>query len=48
VALLIDAKNTDVAKWYATYGAVPLRDDPLCLILPLETIRSALVAAGTL
>ncbi|HZU26201.1 MAG TPA: hypothetical protein VFA04_11805 [Bryobacteraceae bacterium] len=24
IALLIDAKNDGVAKWYATYGAVPL------------------------
>jgi len=26
VALLIDARNERVAKWYACYGAVPLLD----------------------
>src|ERR1019366_1371069 len=29
VALLIDAKNERVAKWYAGYGTVPLVDAPL-------------------
>lgn len=29
VALLIDAKNERAAKWYASYGAVPLADVPL-------------------
>jgi GNAT superfamily N-acetyltransferase len=38
VALLIDAKNEDVAQWYAKYGAKPLSDAPLSLILPLETL----------
>lgn len=44
VALLIDAKNDRVAKWYTSYGALPLLDAPLTLLLPLETIRAALVA----
>jgi GNAT superfamily N-acetyltransferase len=48
VALLIDAKNERVAKWYASYGAVPLADVPLSLLLPLETIRAALEASGKL
>jgi GNAT superfamily N-acetyltransferase len=48
VALLIDAKNERVAKWYALYGAVPLTDAPLSLVLPLATLRTALVAAGRL
>ena len=42
VALLIDAKTDRVARWYASYGAVPLPSQPLCLILPLRTIREAL------
>lgn len=42
VALLIDAKTERVARWYASYGAVPLPSQPLCLILPLRTIREAL------
>jgi GNAT superfamily N-acetyltransferase len=46
VALLIDAKNERVAAWYARYGAVPMRDAPVSLVLPLRTIEAALRAAG--
>jgi predicted N-acetyltransferase YhbS len=42
VAILIDAKNERVAKWYSSYGAIPLADTPLSLLLPLATIRVAL------
>lgn len=42
VAMLIDAKNERVAKWYQSYGAVSLEDRPLSLVLPFQTIRSAL------
>lgn len=45
VALLIDAKNEQVAQWYGSYGAVPLLDTPLSLLLPFETIHAALTAA---
>mgnify|MGYP001813647315 FL=1 len=48
VALLIDAKNERVAKWYASYGAVPLLDAPLSLHLPFKTIYAALTTAGKL
>lgn len=48
VALLIDAKNDRAAAWYASYGAIPLGDAPLTLVLPFKTIRAALVAAGKL
>jgi len=48
VALLIDAKNDGVANWYASYGALPLLDAPLSLLLPLSTIRTVLEAAGKL
>jgi hypothetical protein len=48
VALLIDAKNERVAKWYASYGAVPLLDAPLSLLLPFKTIHSALATADKL
>ena len=48
VALLIDAKNERVAKWYACYGAVPLLDEPQSLLLPFKTIHSALAAADKL
>jgi hypothetical protein len=46
VALLIDAKNERVAGWYAGYGAVPLADAPLSLLLPLATIEAALKSTG--
>ena len=48
VALLIDAKNERAAKWYASYGAVPLEDAPMALLLPLATVKAALEAAGKL
>ncbi len=46
VVLVIDAKNERVAGWYAGYGAVPLLDAPLSLLLPLVTIEAALQSAG--
>ncbi len=42
VVLVIDAKNERVAGWYASFGAVPMRDAPLSLLLPLVTIEAAL------
>lgn len=48
VALLIDAKNERVANWYSSYGAIPLDDAPLVLLLPLTTIQQALKAARKL
>ena len=48
VALLIDAKNEGVARWYASYGALPLLDAPLSLLLPLATIQQALEATDKL
>lgn len=46
VVLVIDATNERVAAWYASYGAVPLADAPLTLLLPLATIEAALGKAG--
>jgi GNAT superfamily N-acetyltransferase len=46
VVLVIDAKNERAAGWYASYGAVPLLDAPLSLLLPLATIEAALKKAG--
>ena len=43
VVLLIDAKNDRVAGWYKSYGAAPLLDAPLSLVLPLATIEAALI-----
>ena len=42
VVLVIDAKNEKVPSWYASYGAVPLLDAPLTLLLPLATVEAAL------
>jgi hypothetical protein len=44
VVLVIDAKNERVARWYAGYGAVPLLDAPLSVLLPLATMEAALKA----
>jgi GNAT superfamily N-acetyltransferase len=46
VALLIDAKDNQVARWYRNHGALPLLDAPLSLVLPLETIAAALEASA--
>lgn len=48
VALLIDAKNAPVARWYESYGALSLSDTPLSLLLPLSTLHAALAVAGKL
>jgi hypothetical protein len=42
VGLLIDAKNDRMAQWYAGYGALPLLDAPLSLVLPLAVAADAL------
>ena len=45
VALAIDAKDARAASWYERFGAMRLLDDRLKLILPLDTIAHAVVAA---
>lgn len=42
VALAIDAKDERAAAWYERFGALRLLDDPLRLVLPLDTIRASL------
>jgi GNAT superfamily N-acetyltransferase len=42
VGLAIDAKDARAAAWYRRFGALPLVDDPLKLLLPLETIEATL------
>ena len=42
VALAIDAKDERAARWYERFGALRLLDDPLKLVLPLETVAAAL------
>lgn len=44
VALAIDAKDPRAAGWYRRFGAMPLLDDPLKLVLPLATIAAAISA----
>jgi predicted GNAT family N-acyltransferase len=46
--MLIDAKSERAAAWYAGYGAMPLLDAPLSLLLPLDVIAAALRAANKL
>ncbi len=45
-ALLIDAKDDAAAKWYQVYGAMPLDDRPLSLVIPYVEFNRARVAAG--
>lgn len=44
VALAIDAKDDNAARWYHRFGALPLHDAPRSLVLPLGTIEEALRA----
>ncbi len=46
VALLIDAKNDRVARWYTDNGALALLDAPLSLVLPLSIVADALKRGG--
>lgn len=45
VALAIDRKDESAARWYERFGALPLLDDPLKLILPLVVIADAIRTA---
>jgi len=46
--LIIDAKNERAANWYRGYGAEPLSDVPLTLVMPLATFAADLRAKGLL
>ena len=46
--LMIDAKSERAADWYASFGAEPLQDRPLTLVLPLATFAPDLRARGLL
>ena len=48
VILIIDAKNVRAARWYAGYGAIPLTQRPLTLVMSLATFSADLKAAGQL
>ena len=47
IALAIDAKDQAAARWYLRFGALPLLDDPLKLVLSLAAVAEALTAAGS-
>lgn len=44
--MIIEAKTDRAAQWYASYGAEPLMDRPLTLVVPLATFAAALKASG--
>jgi GNAT superfamily N-acetyltransferase len=46
--LIIDAKNERAAAWYASYGAEPLKGQPLTLVMPLATFAADLKVKGLL
>lgn len=46
--LVINAKNERAADWYASYGAEPLRDRPLTLVMSLATFATDLASKGLL
>ena len=48
VILIIDAKSDRAAAWFATYGAVPLADKPLSLVIALASFEVDLKAGGHL
>jgi len=48
VLLVIDAKDERAANWYASFGAEPLKDRPLTLVVPLATFAADLQAKGLL
>ncbi len=48
ILLIIDAKTELAAAWYAEYGAEPLRDIPLTLVMPLATFAADLQDRGLL
>lgn len=44
--LLVAATDNQGARWFASYGAVPLLDNPRSLLLPLASIEAVLRSAG--
>ena len=46
IGLLIEAKDENIATWYQSFGAVPLKDNPLTLILPFKTALAATSSNG--
>ncbi len=46
--MIIDAKNKRDASWYARYGAEPLQNNPMTLVIPLATFAQDLRKRGHL
>ncbi len=46
VAIAIDAKDDEAARWYLRFGALRLLDEPLHLVLPLDTMAQAMARAA--
>lgn len=45
-ALLVDAKDKNASRWYELYGAMPLDDQPLSLVISYAEYNKARAAAG--
>lgn len=45
-ALLIDAKDEAAANWYRLFGAIPLEDQPLPLVISYAVFLRAQERAG--
>lgn len=45
-AIVVDAKDTDAAKYYQKYGFVPSPDNPLQLFLLTATLQAAIAQAA--
>lgn len=48
VLLIIDTRSEPAAKWCASYGAEPLENQPLALVMPLAPFAADLKARGLL
>jgi len=48
VLLILDAKSERAAGWYMGYGALPLLDRPMTLVMPLASFAGDLRAHGLL
>ena len=48
ILLIIDAKGERAARWYAGYGARPLKDRPLTLVMPVAPFAADLKSRGRL
>jgi GNAT superfamily N-acetyltransferase len=42
--VFVDAKDSDVARFYGKFGFLPVPDSPLTLYMPIATVRNALKA----